>query len=372
MNTLAWRRAVLAILIVAAVGAVIAVPFLQGGDGGASTGTAPGATAPATPAVPAVPAGTPMQRLLPPERGVYFGVSGPALPRVRGAIPRWAASHGVRPRIIGWFQQWLSGERAFRTDWALRIAEAGAVPMVTWEPWYAPAGQVHTPDQPRVRLARIAAGDFDPLIRRFARQVAAYKGPVLLRLMHEMNGNWYPWGILANGNSPRDYVRAWRHVHDLFRDEGARNVSWVWSINNLEGPASEDRQIVRYYPGARYVDWVSTSGFNWGDAYRWSSWRDADALYGGTYRALSRFGKPIMISEIGTTGIGGTPLTWIRQTMVRLRTGYPKLRAVVWYDDVDARGLDFRLRGPTLRALAGPAVVGRGWLRAPRIATLPD
>jgi hypothetical protein len=46
---------------------------------------------------------------------------------------------------------------------------------------------------------------------------------------------------------------------------------------------------------------------------------------------------------------------------------------VVWYDDVDAAGLDFRLRGPTERTVSRPEAVGRGWLRAPRIVALaPD
>ncbi len=82
-------------------------------------------------------------------------------------------------------------------------------------------------------------------------------------------------------------------------------MSWIWSINNLERIEGENHDIDAYYPGERFVDWVSTSGFNWGDAYSWSSWRTADPLYRDTYRALARFGKPIMISEIGTTGVGG-------------------------------------------------------------------
>jgi beta-mannanase len=189
--------------------------------------------------------------------------------------------------------------------------------------------------------------------------------------MHEMNGNWYPWGVHANGNTPADYIAAFRHVHDIFRAEGARNVSWIWSINNLEGPKDEAHDIARYYPGDRYVDWVSTSGFNWGDAYPWSSWRDADGLYGETYRALEQFGKPIMISEIGTTADGGDPVAWIRDTLSRLRQAYPRVRAIVWYDSVDRAGLDFRLRGPTERTLAGSAALGSGWLRPLRIASLP-
>jgi beta-mannanase len=188
----------------------------------------------------------------------------------------------------------------------------------------------------------------------------------MLRLMHEMNGNWYPWGVHTNGNTPADYVRAWRRVHRIFDQAGADNVSWIWSINNLERIEGEDHSVGAYYPGDRYVDWVSTSGFNWGEAYSWSSWRTADPLYRDTYRVLTGFGKPIMISEIGTTGIGGDPRAWIRQTFRTLREDYPRLRAVLWYDDVDGGGLDFRLQGQTAGALAQPGTLGRDWLQEPR------
>ena len=70
-----------------------------------------------------------------------------------------------------------------------------------------------------------------------------------------------------------------------------------------------------------------------------------------------------MISEIGTTGLGGDPRGWIRETFARLRAAYPRLRAVVWYDDIDGGGLDFRLQGPTAGVLKQPGTLGTGWLQ---------
>jgi Glycosyl hydrolase family 26 len=366
-------RCLLGVAALAAVAAVIALPHLAGRAEPAPPTAPPIPGAPLPAATPAAAAETaaepPLQRLVPPASGILLGVSDPALPQAAGAVDGWAAEHGVRPRIVNWFQQWLNGETRFRADWAARVAEQGAVPMITWEPWSAPAGQRHEPEQPEVSLARIAAGDHDAFVRSFARQVAAYRGPVLIRFMHEMNGHWFSWGVGANGNAPPDFVAAWRRVHRVFTQEDARNVSWVWSINNLES-ADAEAGVPALYPGDRYVDWVATSGFNWGEAYDWSSWRDADAVYGSTCRALSRFGKPIMISEIGTTDIGGDPRAWITDSLVRLRTAYPLVHALVWYDDVDGAGLDFRLQGPTRRALASRAATGDGWLQEPDLRYL--
>jgi hypothetical protein len=371
-----WRRRLIggtvATTVAVLVGVVLAVPWLvQRADSSeAATGTtAPSVTTP-VPDPERDPA-VPRRALRPPADGVYLGVSNFRLVTENGAVREWADQNGARPTIVNWYQQWLTGERRFRPDWARRVARTGAVPMITWEPWSAPEGERHTPIQPDISLARIADGDFDGLVGAWARDIAAYGQPVMIRLMHEMNGNWYPWGVHVNGNTPADYVRAWRHVHRIFDRAGADNVSWIWSINNLERIDGEDHDIGAYYPGGRWVDWVSTSGFNWGEAYSWSSWRTADPLYRDTYRALARLDRPIMISEIGTTDIGGDARLWIRQTFQRLRTGYPLLRAVLWYDDIDAAGLDFRLHGQTAGALAQPGTLGSGWVRDPRFTELP-
>jgi len=356
------------IAVAAVVAGVLAVPFLVASERDA---VAVSAAAQEEQVVLPVPdperdPAEPVRKILPPADGVYLGVSNFRLVEQNGAVAQWTEANGPPPRIVNWFQQWLTGERRFRPDWARRVARAGAVPMITWEPWSAPEGEKHEAVQPDINLARIADGAHDRYIRAWARDVAAYRGPVMIRLMHEMNGDWYPWGVSTNGNTPALYVKAWRHVHRIFEDAGAANVSWIWSINNLERIDGENHEIDAYYPGDRFVDWVSTSGFNWGNAYSWSSWRTADPLYRDTYRNLSRFDKPIMISEIGTTGVGGNARVWIRQTFQTLRRSYPRLRAVLWYDDIDGGGLDFRLQGQIAGALSQPGTLGSGWLQEPR------
>ena len=51
-------------------------------------------------------------------------------------------------------------------------------------------------------------------------------------------------------------------------------------------------------------------------------------------------------------------------------TSYPRLHAVLWYDDVDGGGLDFRLQGQTAGALSQPGSLGTDWLQRPRFKAL--
>ena len=48
----------------------------------------------------------------------------------------------------------------------------------------------------------------------------------MLRLDHEPNGYWYPWGLATKGmhNKAHDYVRMWRHVWRIFHRQHVHNV----------------------------------------------------------------------------------------------------------------------------------------------------
>ena len=45
----------------------------------------------------------------------------------------------------------------------------------------------------------------------------------LLPEVTEGHGGWYPWGA-----QPEHYANAWRHIHDLFEEEGVNQyIQWV-------------------------------------------------------------------------------------------------------------------------------------------------
>ena len=80
-----------------------------------------------------------------------------------------------------------------------------------------------------VSIAGIAAGRYDGYLSAYAEAVRAYRHPVILSFGHEMNGWWSTWGYTHT--SPATFVAAWRHIVTLFRDLGAGNVTWLWTVN---------------------------------------------------------------------------------------------------------------------------------------------
>ena len=260
----------------------------------------------------------------PPTNGTYVGISAEGAQSDADGVVRWSDTHGgARPAIVNWFQHWGSHENRFREDWVRNVAAQGAIPMITWEPWAKPDGKYADPEQTDFRLELIVAGTYDEYITAWAQAAAAYGDPILIRLMHEFNGTWYPWSPGQQDQTDEQYVAAWRHVHGIFERAGATNVSWVWSII---GGYRDPRPA---YPGDDVVDWVGTTTLNsaWSE---FGGWFDYAALTPTVYADLSTYGKPIMVSELGTnTAAEGDAAAWYAGMFDTIEASQPLIGAIV-------------------------------------------
>lgn len=281
----------------------------------------------------------------------YWGVHQADVAYEPSGLDELGAALGADPAIVMWYQEW-EGSPPFPAEAAARLIERGAVPMVTWEAWAPPAQDPSLePDdvredaqQPEYSLSRIIAGEHDDYIRSYAEDIADFGGPVMLRPFHEMNGFWYPWGGTVNGNEPADVVAAWDHLHTIFEQAGADNVTWVWSVNHLSLPDQTGNTIDVYWPGEEQVDWIGVSGFNFGDTSSVSSWLSFDAVYGDVLAQLEDYDRPIVLAELATVKSGGDEGAWIADTFSHLRQDHPQVGALVWFDREVEGVRDFRIR----------------------------
>jgi hypothetical protein len=241
-----------------------------------------------------------------------------------GLYDRWAAETGHTPVVLGSYKAWTIP--LIDTEQLEAIWQREAVPLVTWEPWGEEGGPVF-------KLKDIAAGVYDPYIRRSAEAAAAWGHPLFLRFAHEMNGGWYPWGRGNNGNTPTLYKQAWRHIVGIFEAAGADNVKWVWCPNENSNGRFPFRQ---YYPGDRWVDWVGLDGFNWEISARWHSF---DEMFASSYDSLVELTeKPVMIVETGSWETGGDKAEWVANALERELPRFEHIRALLWWNVDDPRG----------------------------------
>jgi beta-mannanase len=204
---------------------------------------------------------------------------------------------------------------------------------LTWEPWSRLGGNDST-----YPLTGIINGDFDPYITKFAQDTAAWGDPIRLRLMHEMiqdnNPNtpgWYPWQ-----DNPTLYVQAYSHIWNIFQNQGASNVEFVWAPNDFPFDLAT---LAPYYPGADKVAWLGMDGYNPGedDLPGYPYWKNFDDIFFNLYHLYLNnpqvFGdKPIMIAEFASAEMGGSKEVWMDQAFQRMQSAYPEIAAFYWFN----------------------------------------
>lgn len=252
-----------------------------------------------------------------------FGLITEALPADLTEINTLKTALGRAPTEATYYASWSQSTEFVAAD-AARIANAGYVPEVVWEPWSPTAGL----DQPTYSLAAIAAGNHDTYITRWARQIKTYGRPLVIRFAHEANGNWYPWAVGVNGNTTAQYVAAWRRVVNIFARVGATNVTWSW-IQNVPYPGSTP--LASLYPGDASVARVGLDGYNFGTTQSWSTWLPFATVFDTGLTEIQKFTtRPLFIAETGSTEIGGDKASWYRDAFAWL-ADHPEVRGVTWF-----------------------------------------
>lgn len=239
-------------------------------------------------------------------------VGGPPFDDYKQGILEYHKTTEKHHSIVMFFSAWENAEgmygfgtpgKNYKAGWlANQIYEAGATPMITWAPRNGSGGA----DQPEYSLDNISDGMYDDYIRQYARDVKSWGKPILLRVGHEMNVDFFPWSCPKNDFKPEKFVQAFQHIRNIFREEKASNAYFLWSPNyasppKIQGTACSD--LNQLYPGDEYVDFIGVSLYNWGsDLTKGPGWRD---LSDGLEEFLNQMAiehpyKSVIISEFAT------------------------------------------------------------------------
>ena len=261
---------------------------------------------PTTPATPA-PTGPPGALF-----GAYVQAPGDDHAVQMAAVEQREHDIGRRLAIDHHFYPW---DKEFPTAREKADLRDGRIPMISWN------GKT-------LNLA-IGLGQHDELIRTRAHAVKALGGKVLIRWMWEMDGRQKA----EHTTHPALYIAAWRHIHDVFADEGATNVQWVWCPNATAFRTEDERNAPAYYPGDDYVDWICADGYNWAPGRKNDQWRSFASIYQDFYDWGLARGKPLMVGEYGAQERNpGEKARWLTEAREALKTKFPGIKAVVYFD----------------------------------------
>jgi hypothetical protein len=292
------------------------------------------------------------------------------------------AHAGKKMSIFHWGSPWYAsnawpyGYFPFPTSLATAIRNRGAIPMLDWSSFDLSVGSGSL-NQPRFALSTIINGTHDAYIRQWAADAKAWGYPMFLRFDWEMNGNWFPWSEQVNGNTPGQYVAAWRHVHDIFTAAGASNITWVWAPNI---GSTGSTALAALYPGDAYVDWTGLDGYN-----KYSSWLAFNQvfaasgitwLYNSYQEVLSVApSKPIMLAEFASleAGDGGAKkAAWITDALsAQIPANFPAIKAILWFNWNADAGSSFVIESSAAAQAAFAAGIASSAYAANDFGSLP-
>jgi hypothetical protein len=221
---------------------------------------------------------------------------------------------GHKMKFILFHKAWGDTDFEFPTDMVPYFKAMDITPVLTWEPWKRDFQDPTTP-QPEYSLASINRGEHDGYIKSWAQEAKKSRVSIILRFAHEQSTPerfvyWYPWQ-----GSSSEYVKAYRRIVYIFREEGASNVKFMWN------PVAfwSGYEPSAYYPGDSFVDIVGLTVLNHGVKSHdpVSAWRTCDLVYSQQISRVNTYRKPIMIVEFGSSEEGGDKGEWFKDCLHR-------------------------------------------------------
>jgi glycosyl hydrolase family 26 len=243
-----------------------------------------------------------------PAHGAYVGAWVNPLPSDYTQSGRLSAERDFEQQLgrpLDIVHTYRKFEEPFFTSSDLEFVRRGATLLFSW------AG---------TDTRTIAAGRYDDLLRDRARRVRELDRPILLEWRWEMDRP----NLQAEVWSGEDYVKAWRHIREVFAQQGVSNASWVW-CPTADGFASGRAQS--YYPGDDQVDWVCV------DAYPGDTIRPMGDILRPFLEWAKDRSKPIVIGEYGCPRslAPDERAAWLRDAAAVFRAN-TKIKAVLYFE----------------------------------------
>lgn len=212
---------------------------------------------------------------------------------------------------------------------------------------------------PVYTLQRFIDGDFDNDLRKWAQDAKRVGIPLMVEFGTEVNGDWFPWSGALNGESetegygdptlpdgPERFRDAYRHIIDLFREEGVNNITWAFHIfadedsgpDSISNPNNNQswNDIANYYPGNDYIDWIGASVY--GSFERGTEWSSFTDILDDVYPKLTALSpnKPIAVFEFGVIEdpSKGNKSAWIQNALESVENErYPRIKGISYWHE---------------------------------------
>ena len=292
-------------------------------------------------------------------------------------LPRDLAAYSrAVGRNVAWvyFSNNWYASRAFPLATAQWIRDEGAIPYIR----LMLRSSIETGKaEPLFTLEAIIQGKFDSDLRAWARTAAAFKTPLMVEYGTEVNGSWFPWNAEWNKKEAGAdlFQKAYQHIIDLMRQEGANNILWGFHVDAYDDPNTPWNRLELYYPGDDYIDFLGISAYGV-QSPQDSSWASFTEAMDNVIPRLKTLApqKPVFVVEFGSSLHPRLRASdWADEALSQMLAGrWPSVRGFSWWNETwqndtnRAHDSDFRVQ-----SVPGLAEVFRKHLASDNIIERP-
>ena len=289
-------------------------------------------------------------KVLPPESGAYQGAfadfGGAEQDVSLGKIREFEALSGKKLAWAYFGNHWWEGKLEFPKANVDVCKVAGVIPYIRFSPW---SDMTQLRADRLISMQGIIDGNFDAGLREWARAARDSGTAIMMEFGPEVNGRWFPWNGKWNGGSRKDkygdpswpdgperFRDAYRHVVDLFREEGALNITWILHVDANWSPEESWNEMRYYYPGDEYIDWIGVSVF--GRQLPQYSWFLFPQVLKPFLRQIEEAAptKPMLVSEFAVIEDKHDPERkgkWLKQALQSVSKGlFKKIKGVTYWN----------------------------------------
>ncbi len=293
-------------------------------------------------------------QLLPPTVGAYHGAYADFGPMANDvSVEKIQDFERLAGKRIVWAyfaNDWLDGNIAFPQKNVEECKKAQVIPYIRLMPWVAAKAQA-TKSDPIFSMDAFLNGNHDPALQLYALAAKNAGTQLILEFGPEVNGDWFPWNGRWNGagktkgygdpawpDGPEKFRDVYRHIINIFRQAGVKNVTWVFHVDTAWIPRASWNEAKNYYPGDDYIDWIGLSVFGAQlPTHRWSLFLPKLQSFNEDLDLISKI-KPVMISEFAAIENRRTTSykeSWIKQALQSIELGLaPRIKGVSYWHSI--------------------------------------
>ncbi|KAG5181372.1 glycoside hydrolase superfamily [Tribonema minus] len=180
-------------------------------------------------------------------------------------------------------------------------------------------------------LDRALQGEYNDRLVKFAQAASKSKGDVSVRMLHEFNGDWYPWGVFRKGNDLATFKKAYKYLVDKLRGE-YDGFTFQFSYA-LQNGAGFQTPIADFYTGLeKHVDEICVSVYNLcGVTYNKN--RPIRESLNVWYQQVTSFAPDVnlCIAEMSSTSYCDGKPEWITDTWSDLGEVFTHFTTINWF-----------------------------------------